>query len=51
MIRTGLIAWLVLSFPFSVLLGKICRGTSKPLTGWSAREAPSGPALARTGSS
>ncbi len=51
MIRTGLIAWVGLSFPLSILMGKMCRGTSRPLTGWTAPEVPSGTNLAPTGSS
>ena len=49
-IRTGLIAWVGLSFPFSILMGKMCRGTSRPLTGWTA-DVPAGTKLAPTGSS
>ena len=34
MIRTALIAWISASIPCSVLLGRMCREASVPLTGW-----------------
>lgn len=34
MIRTALIAWVLASVPCSVLLGRMCRESSVPLTGW-----------------
>lgn len=34
MIRSALIAWISASIPCSVLLGRMCREASVPLTGW-----------------
>ena len=34
MIRTALMAWISASIPCSVLLGRMCREASAPLTGW-----------------
>ncbi|HVM04838.1 MAG TPA: hypothetical protein VM242_06690 [Acidimicrobiales bacterium] len=40
MIRTALIAWVAASVPCSVLLGRMCREASAPLTGWGGDAVP-----------
>lgn len=40
MIRTALIAWVSASVPCSVLLGRMCREASAPLTGWGGDAVP-----------
>lgn len=46
MIRTTLIAWVLLSVPVSLFLGRLCRGTRPTAPGWRPAEAPAAAAAA-----